>query len=695
MILAVSLGGTVLILLGAMLIPARYTATAEIVLVPVQSGNAAAQLNEQIILTKATELKSESLLRRTVENLSRDPQYQADADQAVRQSRTPGDIVRGILRRGIPGWLSPWNAGPVCRRLRVVALRRQLKVAQEAGSHVIAVHATSTSPELAALIANRVTTLYLKSETENKQATARRALAWLDHRVPAAKAQMEAAETDLAAYRHAHGFAGVNPTAVSDEQFTELDRRIAAAQAALAADRSRLDGLRSGRGAAVLAALPDTPALEILRARAAGLRQSEAGLAASMGPNNPSLLRLRASLQEVQRSIGGEVGRAEAALRERARIKAAEVAALGRQLARVQDESGDMRLAELNRRATGARQLYDSLLRRREGLLEQLQTAWSGFEMVSSAVPPDRPSSPDPLLFGPPAFVFLATCAGFLAVGLERMDSTVRRERDITEALGIPCIGFMPRVRRFRRRRPHQALLRDTFGPYVEAIRSIVATSLVAVRRRSQVVLVTSSVPGEGKTALAVSYAIYAARLGRRTILLDLDFRHPTTAREFDCAPDDRTLQLVLQDRSIRDVIQSIPPLQLDYLPIGHSNGDPMRLFAGEQMANLLQRLRGQYECIVADSAPLLASSETRLLAAMADQVLFAVKWGSTDRRVARTALDQLRQAGVKVAPDACAVAAVLTQIDLRKHARSHDGGVAEALVRYGQYYGQAKGTAR
>ena len=695
MIVVVSLGGTALILLGAMLIPARYTATAEIVLVPTQVGNAAALLNEQIILTKVTELSSGSLLRQTVDDLSRDPQFQADEDRAMRQSRTPGDLVRGFLRRRMPGWLFPWNQGLVCRRFRVVELRRHLKVEQEAGSHVIAVHYTSTSPELAALIANRVTTLYLRSETEHKQATARRALAWLDRRVPVAKSQMEALETEVVAYRHAHGLADVNPTAVSDEQFAELDRRIAAAEAALAADRSRLESMRTAGGASALADIRNTPTLEILRAREASLRQSEAGLAASMGPNNPAMLRIRGALREVRQGIGAEVSRAEAALRERAHIEAAQVATLSRKLASLQDASGDMQRAELDRRAGVARQLYDTLLQRREGLLEQLETAWSGFELVSSAVPPDRPSSPNPLLFGPPAFIFLAACGGFIAIGAERLDGTVRHEGDIADALGIPCIGFMPRVRRFKRGRRHQTLLRDTYGPYVEAIRSIVATSLVAAKRGPHVVLVTSSVPGEGKTALAVSYAIYAARLGRRTILLDLDFRHPTTSREFDCAPDDRTLQLLLEDRPVRDVIQRIPPLHLDYLPMGHSHGDPMRLFAGNQIANLLQRLRGQYDCIVADSAPLLASTETRLLATMADKVLFALKWGSTDRRVARSALDQLRQAGVKVNQESCAVAAVLTQIDLRKHARSHDGGVAEALVRYGHYYGQATGSGR
>ncbi len=429
-----------------MLIPAHYTATAEIVLVPTSVGNAAAQLNEQIILTKVTELSSEALLRRTANSLSRDPQFQVDEDQAMRQSRTPGDLVRGILRRRMPAWLSPWNEGLVCRRLRVTELRRHLKVEQEAGSQVIAVQYTSTSPELAALIANRVTTLYLQSETEHKQATARRELAWLGKRVPLAKSQTELSETDLVAYRHAHGLADVNPTAVSDEQFAELDRRIAAAEAALAADRSRLENMQTAGGAAALAGIPDTPTLEALRARQAALLQSEAGFAASMGPNNPAMLQIRAALREVRQGIGAEVSRAEAALRERAHFEAAQVKTLSRKLATVQDTTGDLRLAELDRRAGAARQLYDNLLQRREVLLEQLETAWSGFEMVSSAVPPDRPSSPNPLLFGPPAFVFLAACGGFIAIGMERLDGTVRHEGDIADTLGIPCIGFMPRV---------------------------------------------------------------------------------------------------------------------------------------------------------------------------------------------------------------------------------------------------------
>ena len=337
--------------------------------------------------------------------------------------------------------------------------------------------------------------------------------------------------------------------------------------------------------------------------------------------------------------------------------------------------------------------MYDGLLRRQEAMLEQRQTASSGFEVVSQAVPPEGPSSPNPLLFGPPALVFLLACGSLAAVGMDRLDTTLRSEAQVSEALGIPCIGFVPRLRKSKRERPHQSLLRDSLGPYVEAIRSIVATSLLATENRPQLVLVTSSVPGEGKTTLAVSFATYAARLGRRTILLDLDFRHPATAREFGRMPNDRTLERLLQDRPVGETVQHISKLHLDYVPMWKTTGDPLRLFAGNQIEKLLARLRSQYDCIVIDTAPLLAITETRVLASMADQILFAVKWNSTDRRVARNALDLLRRAGVRTDPTYCAVAAVMTQMDLRKHARSRDGSEAEALTRYGQYYGQSVGA--
>jgi polysaccharide biosynthesis transport protein len=689
MIFGVALGGTLLILFAALLIPARYTATAQIVLSPTAAAGATPQLNEQIILTKVTEFGAEALLRRAADNLSRDPAYQAAEGAVGRNRRTPGDFLRSALRSLLPGWMSPWHTVKACRRLWVAELRKHLKVEQEAGSQVIAVHYTSTDPDLSALIANRITELYLKSQTEERQATAARSLAWLDKRIPATKLQLENAESAIRAYRSAHGLGDMNPTTASDQRFAELDRQLAVAEAGLAVDKARVASMRSGPDGAIMTPGLDAPSLDALRARETALLQEQATLGVSLGDNHPQMLQMQSALDEVRRKIGRETARAEAGLREQARVQASQVRMLRERIATIQDASGDVRLGELDSHARVDRQLYDEMLRRQEGTLEQLQTASSGFEMVSSAVPPDEPSTPNPLLFGPPALVFLLASSGFLAAVMERLNGTIRSEAELGAALGIPCIGFVPRVRKRNRGRPHQNLLRDTYGPYVEAVRSIVAGLLLATPDRAQVVLVTSSVPGEGKTTLAVSLATYAARIGRRTILLDLDFRHPATAREVGRWLDDRTLERLLEDRPVSDTVQRIPALRLDYVPMGHHPGDPLRLFAGDQIARLLERLRSQYDCIVVDTAPVLAITESRILAAMADRVLLAVKWDSTDRKVARNALDLLRRAGVRMEPQDSVVAGVLTQMDLRRRARVHDGSMADALTRYTQYYGQ------
>lgn len=687
MIIGVAVIGTVLILFGAMLIRASYTAAAEIVLVSRPGATEAPQLSEQAILTKVTELSAQSLLRRAADNLSRDPTYQLRADDGPADPLTAGDFLRRTLRSVLPRWMSPWQRIRACRRLAVRTLRRHLTVEQTAGSHVIAIRYTSADPVLAALVANRITTLYLKSQTEAMQADARRALVWLGTRIPEQKSRLADIEAAIQAYRASHGLVGMSRSAVADDQYADLNRQLVAAESRLAVDQSRMARMGSAHGAAVLADTFDTPTLSALRAQEAALQQTEAQRAAYLGANNPQMRQIANAVRMVQRKIGEELGRAEAALREQARIAANQVRMLRQRLARVRDPSSDMRLAALDRRAASDRRSYDELRQRREAMVERLQTASSGFQVVSRATAPDRPSSPNPLLFGPPALVFLLMCGSLAAVVMDRLDMTLRSESQVSDVLGIPCVGFLPRVQRRIDGRPLQSLLKGAGGTYVEAIRSIFTAVLLTRTNPPQFVLVTSSVPGEGKTTLATSFATYAAQLGWRTILLDLDFHHPATPREFEQLGDDRPRQDRASDLPVREGIQRLPGLKLDYVPMAHAGTDPLPLFASGQMHELLDRLRGHYDCIVADAAPALPVTETRILAAMADQVLFAVKWNSTDRRAARNALDLLRRSGVRTDPDDNRVAAVLTQIELREQARIRDGSAAEAFVRYGKFY--------
>lgn len=686
MIAAITLAGTLLVLFAALLIPARYTATAYIVATSSTTRGASPELNEQTILTKVTELGATSLLRRTADNLSHDPVYQAAVGSAGGERRTLGDFLRADLRRLLPPSLFPWHTTRVYRRVQVKELRRHLKIVQVAGSNVIAVHYTSTNPNIAALVANGITKLYLKSQTEERQADARRALAWLNERIPQAKQQLEDDDAMIRDYRNTHGLRMMNPVAGSDLQYADLDRRLLAAQAELAADKARLARMQAG-------AL-DTPQLDALRSREAELSLQEATLGATLGQNNPRMRQVQKALVEIRHKIGQAATQVETGLRDQVRAQQNQVQTLQRQLETVQSAGSNTRLRELSSRATAGRQLYEAMLRRREATLERLQTASSGFELVSAAVPPERPSSPNPLLFGPAAFVFFLAGSGFLAVVLERLNNTIRSEADFSAALGVPCIGFVPWVRKSQWGRLHQNLLRNSHQPYAEAIRSIVATCLLASQGRSQLLLVTSSLPGEGKTTLAVSFATYAARIGRRTILLDMDFGHPAVAQEVGNWSGEQSLDLLLKNKPVSDAVQRIPALRLDYIPLGAATKDPMYLFSEGRITQALASLREKYDCIVIDTAPLLAITEPRLLAMQADQILFTVKWDGTDRKMARNALDLLRRAGVRIDHKRSRVAGVLTKMDLRRQSRVHSGSMAEALRYCSRYYAKVSGES-
>jgi polysaccharide biosynthesis transport protein len=344
----------------------------------------------------------------------------------------------------------------------------------------------------------------------------------------------------------------------------------------------------------------------------------------------------------------------------------------------------EVRLGELQREATALTQLYDSLWLRQKATLEQGDVQ-PDVRLSSSASIPIRPSSLNPLLFIPPAFVLAFIGAGLLAVLLERLDGTLRNEQDVTDAIGIPAIGVMPRLSRLRNVHLHQLFRKN--ARFAEAIRSVVATALqlTSPKKSPKVFLVTSSVPGEGKTALAIGFAAYAALLQRRVLLVDLNFRHPSIATELGGSADSGILQ-ALQGQPLAELTKVARDLKFDYLPLVRDSEDAVSTLASERVPELLRQMRERYDCVVIDSAPLLTATETRLLASMVDHVLFAVKWGSTRREVAQNAVRILRRTVHKENRLRDCASAVLTQVDLKRHARYRYGDSCETLLQVKPY---------
>ena len=356
-----------------------------------------------------------------------------------------------------------------------------------------------------------------------------------------------------------------------------------------------------------------------------------------------------------------------------------------------QNAGGEMRdadgqLRELLHRAGSSAQLYDGLLRRRKEARDRQETVAPGAGIHLLAGVPNRPSSHNPILFIFPAFILLAVGGSWLAVVLEQLDRGLRSAQETRDALGISCVGLVPSLSRRQAARPYRYLRKQPFSAYVEAIRSAAATLGFAAGapRASKVVLISSSVPGEGKTTLALSLAAYLGILERRVLLLDLNFGRSSPFGAFHRAGERAVLDLSLQNRPTGLLIRHIAEAGFDYLPMADCGLDPLVLFAREQMPRLVRQLRESYDCVIVDGPPLLGSIEARLLPSIVDKVLLVVKWGSTRREVAQNALSLLHDSGCLDNDHGDRVSAIVTQVDLKRHARYRYGDVGEFLARHG-----------
>jgi uncharacterized protein involved in exopolysaccharide biosynthesis/Mrp family chromosome partitioning ATPase len=403
------------------------------------------------------------------------------------------------------------------------------------------------------------------------------------------------------------------------------------------------------------------------------------------GHTGEELTRLRERLAELK----SEMDRAVAAVQKLVQHR----------LAITRNAAGDAResdgqLRELERKAADVAAAHGSLARREKELRDQQEMIAPGVRILSLASVPDRPSSHNPLHFILPAMIVFGIIGCLVAVLLEQLDTGLRSERDVRDTLGMPCLGLVPRLPLSHHRRPRQHLLANPFSAYTEAIRSTAVTlQLTDFTTASKVILISSSVPREGKTTLAVSIAAYVAQIGRRVLLIDLDFRHPSTHHHLGSTAKRGVADLILNGGAAEDVIQHIPDLSLDYIPMPRCDTDPVAFFANEGLPRLLKRWRDHYDCILIDGPPLFGATEARLLARLADKVLFIVKWGSTRRDVALHAINLLRCSDPDGGNSVGSPVAVVTQVHLQRHARYRYGDVGETLVKYRKSYSRATGA--
>jgi capsular exopolysaccharide synthesis family protein len=370
-------------------------------------------------------------------------------------------------------------------------------------------------------------------------------------------------------------------------------------------------------------------------------------LSAKFGPNYPKLAEVRGNLEGVQAAIRSEASRIAArAHNDFIVAQQAEEKTRG-------DFNADKSEAEalnnktieyqmVRQEADQTRAVYDDMSRhlKESGLLAGLRS--TNISVVDWAKPTDAPARPVVLLYLLGAIV-VGLATGVIAALLRDVtDSKIQDLREIARELGPSPICVLP----YQKDRPAVTdgaawgeksplpALHNPYSPFVESLRSL-RTSLMLSRSGSppRSVLITSPLPGEGKSFVSWNVAILFAQQGQRVLLCDADLRRPWLHRNLEMTPHGG-LSTVLAGLSLDDGSSVLVPVQevpgLSLLPAGPLPPYPAELLASRRMAELVKRWETQFDLIIMDAPPVLQCTDAVVLSSMVNSVLLIARHQKT-----------------------------------------------------------------
>ncbi|MEP5171758.1 MAG: AAA family ATPase, partial [Erythrobacter sp.] len=319
-------------------------------------------------------------------------------------------------------------------------------------------------------------------------------------------------------------------------------------------------------------------------------------------------------------------------------------------------------LRQLEREANAVRDSYETALGRLNETRSFDSVQRPEARIVERAIIPGAPTGPRVTLF-----TVLGGAVGFplgLALALLRANNSAgfARSSDIERALELPLMASLPRSRWTGVPGMQRSLRATPYQGFAERVRQLRnGLALQSSGDPVQTVLITSSVPGEGKTTLAVALAMAEARANKSCVLLDFDLRGSSLAKTLGYAPDGGDLAGLLKGTcSIDDAVSRVPKDGYDLITVKHRDPQLLETTNPDQIVTLLNQLKARYDLVIIDTAPVLLVADTLPLARSADAALLLVKQGSTHRHAAREAARQLRA----FAP--AAVGLVMTKVDPR-----------------------------
>ncbi len=556
-------------------------------------------------------------------------------------------------------------------------------------SSLVNIGFVSPDPETAAKVSNAWAEGFINSNISRGFESTAYARRYLEGRLEDLREKLEESERQAVGYASdqaiinlpsndaSSGDAARDRSLISD-QLAALNTSLAAATADRIAAESRLGRGREGASAEAL----ENVAISRLRENLAEARAEYARLLAEFTPQYPGAQALKARIDTLQSSLRSEENRVSLTLENQYRDARRRESELRAQVEALKSGFNAQRRRAIQynifqREVDTNRQIYDALLQRYKEIGVASGVGSNNVSIVDRAMPPDKPSSPKPLLNVVIA-AFLGLLAGIgLALLREQLDEGFSDPTEVERRLGVPLLGVVPLLDE----EDCIAEVRDPKSGLAEAYLSIDSRLRFSSEEGvPRVLTVTSTRPAEGKSTTAFALAYWLARSGSRTLFIDADMRSPSVHEQLGVDNKAGLSNVLSGSEKLETVVHSSEGNAFDFLTAGPQPPNAAELLRGRGLAAMIEEALTRYDQIVIDSPPVMGLADAPILGAVAHGMVFVVEAQGIRVRLVQNALDRLRSSRANL------VGVILTKFDARRAKTGYDYGYGYG---YGEVYGE------
>lgn len=552
-------------------------------------------------------------------------------------------------------------------------------------ANVLQVGYRTTDRTLVHEVPNTHAERFIERRIESQKIEARGTVAFLEAEVEDTRQQLEDIEARLQDFREGEQIVAVEAEAEAQvERLATLHTRrtqLDAERAALAGLLADIDSNAGDPDYRRLASFPTFFQNQAVAGMLGSLIQADSARAAlqtRMTPRHPDVIAIEERIDQLEGQLGSIGRNYLGSLSDQITALDTILAQFGAELESVPERQ--IAFARIQRQVEMLAELYTILQTRLKEAQVQEAIDDSSVRIVEHAIEPLEPVSPKPVRNLALAMMLGLVLGVVLAFVREYMDKRLHSSDRIEALYGLPTMARIPGMVLGDGRDDRKGALvalDDSQSVGAESFRNL-RTNVRFVRkgRGADELVVTSPSPGEGKSLTAANLAVTLAQQGRPTLLLDADMRRPVLHLKFDAPQAPGLSDCLLADELIEDAIRPTMLESLFVLPAGSQPPNPAELLDSAQMDRLLETLRTRYDAVIIDSPPVLAVTDSAVLAPKTDGVILVVRAEKTDKDAIALAIQQLRQVGTEI------LGIVV-----------NDAKAEGAYEAYHEYYGEARPT--